>query len=132
MLELPGTPDKLETLTMRNHDVFELLGYGMTAKQIATRLHISVTAVERHKSTIRQKLGVYHRSDLIALHRSYGQQPAAAAIEGPVRHVAPAQGSTRLPALASGPGRTPPDLLSGLAIGATVVVAIAVWRTMIR
>lgn len=45
-------------LTNRERDVFDLLGTGLTSKQIATSLNLSVRTVETHRKHIATKAGV--------------------------------------------------------------------------
>jgi len=46
------------SLTDRQLEVFRLIGEGLTAHQIADRLHISVYTVETHRENIKRKLNV--------------------------------------------------------------------------
>lgn len=56
--------DPIETLTDRQLEVFRLIGDGLTAGQIASRLHISIHTVETHRENIKRKLNVDNVSDL--------------------------------------------------------------------
>jgi DNA-binding NarL/FixJ family response regulator len=49
-------PDPDESLTERETQVLRLLEAGMSIEEIAAVLHISSTAVERHTTSIYQKL----------------------------------------------------------------------------
>jgi len=59
----PGTP--LERLSDRELEVFELMGTGMSTRQVAERLHLSVKTVETHRSRIKRKLGLSSATDLL-------------------------------------------------------------------
>lgn len=61
-----GAPqaDPIDTLTDRQLEVFRLIGEGLTAGQIANRLHISVHTVETHRENIKRKLNVNTVSEL--------------------------------------------------------------------
>jgi len=59
----PGTP--LERLSDRELEVFELMGTGMSTRQVAERLHLSVKTVETHRSRIKRKLGLNSATDLL-------------------------------------------------------------------
>lgn len=50
--------DPIASLTNRELEVFELIGQGMSVKQIAARLDISVKTVEAHRDRIKAKLNV--------------------------------------------------------------------------
>ncbi|MCH5376958.1 MAG: response regulator transcription factor [Planctomycetes bacterium] len=54
----PTTLDPVDTLTDRQLEVFRLIGDGLTATQIAERLHISIHTVETHRENIKGKLEV--------------------------------------------------------------------------
>jgi DNA-binding NarL/FixJ family response regulator len=58
-----GTP--LDALTDRELEIFQLLGQGKSAKEIARTLHISVKTVEAHREHIKQKLNMKSSSDLL-------------------------------------------------------------------
>jgi DNA-binding NarL/FixJ family response regulator len=62
----PHKPAKVDLLTHREKQIFELLGEGHNNKAIADLLSISVKTVEKHKSNIRRKLDCRAASDLDA------------------------------------------------------------------
>jgi len=49
---------RLERLTDREFEVFELVGQGKSAHEIADQLHISPRTVDAHRAHIREKLGL--------------------------------------------------------------------------
>ncbi len=49
---------RLERLTDREFEVFELVGHGKSAHEIAEQLHISPRTVDAHRAHIREKLGL--------------------------------------------------------------------------
>lgn len=51
-------------LTRKQQAIVNLIADGMTSKQIAAALHMSITAVEHHISRVRKMAGVQDRSDL--------------------------------------------------------------------
>jgi DNA-binding NarL/FixJ family response regulator len=55
-----------EQLSPREREVVRLIARGRTNKEIAKRLSISVRTVERHRSSIMNKLGLQNRAELIA------------------------------------------------------------------
>ncbi|MGO4537021.1 LuxR C-terminal-related transcriptional regulator [Leifsonia sp. 2MCAF36] len=65
----PSTADPLATLTTRERQVAHALAAGMTNKEIAERLYVSVTTVNFHVRNILSKLGLRSRRDLRALSR---------------------------------------------------------------
>lgn len=54
-----------QSLTNREIEVFEQLGKGMSVKDIAKNLVVSIYTVYTHMNTIKRKLGVEKNSDLI-------------------------------------------------------------------
>lgn len=55
-----------EQLSPREREVVRLIARGRTNKEIAKRLSISVRTVERHRSSIMNKLGLQNRAELVA------------------------------------------------------------------
>ena len=56
-------------LTARQAEVLDLLGLGLTNRQIASRLFISPKTAEHHVAAILTKLGVGARSEAVAIAR---------------------------------------------------------------
>jgi len=54
-------------LTSRERTVFELLGEGLTNREIAERLFLSEKTVKRHVTVVMQKLGVRNRVEAAIL-----------------------------------------------------------------
>jgi DNA-binding NarL/FixJ family response regulator len=59
---MPADP---ETLTGREEDVLRLLALGYTNREIAGELHLSVRTVEFHRASMRRKLGLGGRKELV-------------------------------------------------------------------
>jgi two-component system, NarL family, response regulator NreC len=57
--------DPLDLLTAREREILQLLAEGLTAKEIATRLNLSVYTVDAHRGRILKKLNVHTGGDLI-------------------------------------------------------------------
>jgi len=55
-----------EPLTSREHEVLDLLGQGLSNKQIARRLAISEHTVKFHVSSLYAKLGATSRTDAVS------------------------------------------------------------------
>jgi two-component system response regulator NreC len=55
-----------ETLSAREREILRLIARGRTNKQIAEQLSISVRTVERHRSSIMNKIGLQNRAELVA------------------------------------------------------------------
>ncbi len=53
----------------RQNEVWELIRQGLTNQEIAERLGITHRTVKQHTDTLRNKLGVKHKRELIALNR---------------------------------------------------------------
>ena len=63
-----------ETLGDRELEVLQLLGQGMSSREIADAMHISVKTVESHREHLKRKLGLGSGDDLLryAVHRFLG------------------------------------------------------------
>ncbi len=63
-----GAPKKnllLPNLTSREREVVQLLAEGMSTKEVACHLHLSVKTAETHRSNIMRKLGLHSVSELV-------------------------------------------------------------------
>jgi len=61
-----GVLKVLSTQRTREFEVFELLGEGVSAHEIARRLHISTKTVDAHRANIKKKLIIKTTSELIS------------------------------------------------------------------
>lgn len=57
--------DPVRLLSDRELDVYRLTGKGLTSKEMASLLEISVNTVDNHKSSIKEKLGLKNSIELI-------------------------------------------------------------------
>jgi PAS domain S-box-containing protein len=64
-LDPRGSRADLDKFSRRERDVIRLIAEGMTNKQIAKGLFISVKTVETHRSRIMEKLGVHRTADIV-------------------------------------------------------------------
>ena len=67
---VPAEPDghgRLSSLTPREREVAALVGDGQTNAQIALRLHLSESTVEKHVSRVLAKLGLSSRAGVVRL-----------------------------------------------------------------
>jgi DNA-binding NarL/FixJ family response regulator len=55
---------RLDTLTARELDVLKCLALGMSKKEIAQSIHISINTVNRHASSLMEKLDIHDRVHL--------------------------------------------------------------------
>ena len=55
----------VEQLTDREFEVFQLIGGGLSTKEMAEKLHVSVKTIEVHRVNIKEKLDTPTASDLI-------------------------------------------------------------------
>lgn len=55
----------LERLTFREMEILELLGRGLTTKEIAQRIHVSPKTVGNHSENIKKKLNLQNINELI-------------------------------------------------------------------
>lgn len=60
----PLEEDPIQTLTDRELQIFQMLGRGMTVKEIALKLELSPKTVESHRENIKDKLDVRHATEL--------------------------------------------------------------------
>lgn len=54
----------IDRLTDRELEVFELIGQGLTARQIANQLHLSVKTIETHRENIKTKFNIKSAAEL--------------------------------------------------------------------
>lgn len=66
-------PSSLEGLSDRELEVFQLIGRGLTMKQIGDELHLSPKTVEVHRAHIREKLHVTSAAELVAYAARWSQ-----------------------------------------------------------
>jgi DNA-binding NarL/FixJ family response regulator len=59
------TDSPLDRLSDREREVFELLGRGLSIKEIGKRLHLSVKTIETYKAHLKQKLNLESTSQLV-------------------------------------------------------------------
>ncbi len=61
-----GSPEQppLARLSDRELEIFELIGHGLTARQIAAKLYVSIKTIETHRDNIRAKLNLANSTQL--------------------------------------------------------------------
>ncbi len=59
----PRSP--IETLSDRELEAFEMIGYGLTTELIAGKMHVSPKTVETYRARIKEKLGLHNHTELI-------------------------------------------------------------------
>ena len=55
----------MASLTDRELQVFRMIGEGLSTREIADELHLSVKTVETHRAKIMRKLGLEHANQLV-------------------------------------------------------------------
>ena len=60
----PGA-SPLEDLSDRELEVFTMVGEGLTTRQIAEKLHLSVKTIETHKAHIKEKFNLQSATELV-------------------------------------------------------------------
>lgn len=65
-------PVGVRQLTEKEHAVLSLLPHGLSRRELAAQLHVSENTIKTHLSSIRHKLGVPGRGDLVARARELG------------------------------------------------------------
>ena len=63
----PIDSSPLEILSDRELEVFEHVGRGVTTKEIAERMHVSVKTIETYKARIREKMGLESSHEITRL-----------------------------------------------------------------
>jgi DNA-binding NarL/FixJ family response regulator len=63
--EARGGDEDLELLTSREREVLQLLAEGLSNREIAEQLNISIKTVETHRSNMMGKLGVSSKTELV-------------------------------------------------------------------
>jgi len=61
----PSSLDGIASLTNRELQVFEQIGNGLSTRQIADTMYLSIKTIERHKENIKSKLGIKHATQLV-------------------------------------------------------------------
>lgn len=61
----PSSLEGIASLSNRELQVFEQIGNGLSTRQIADAMYLSVKTIERHKENIRAKLGIQHATQLV-------------------------------------------------------------------
>jgi DNA-binding NarL/FixJ family response regulator len=56
--------DPIQTLSNREVEVFDMIGQGMSTKQIASKLHLSHKTIETHREKIKTKLNLTNANEL--------------------------------------------------------------------
>jgi DNA-binding NarL/FixJ family response regulator len=59
-----GGPGDVSVLTDRELDVFQRLGRGETARDIAVSLHVGITTIDTYRARIKEKLGLKNGNEL--------------------------------------------------------------------
>lgn len=60
-----GVEDSYDLLSIREKEILQLLVSGTSNRQIAEKIHVSLTTVETHRTNIFQKLGIHSLAELI-------------------------------------------------------------------
>ena len=63
--EARGQGSDLDLLTSREREVLQLLAEGLSNREIAEQLSISVKTVETHRSNMMGKLGINSKTELV-------------------------------------------------------------------
>jgi two-component system response regulator NreC len=61
----PRAESRYDLLTDREREVFKLLADGLSVKEVATRLDVSVKTADVHKTNLMRKLDLHDRAELI-------------------------------------------------------------------
>jgi DNA-binding NarL/FixJ family response regulator len=61
----PATQSPVESLSDRELEVFELIGQGVTTREIAERLKVSIKTIESHREHLKRKLNLANATELL-------------------------------------------------------------------
>jgi DNA-binding NarL/FixJ family response regulator len=61
----PGAAEPFEILTRRQREVLQLIAEGLSTKEIAARLDVSVKTVETHRTELMERLGIHGVAGLV-------------------------------------------------------------------
>jgi DNA-binding NarL/FixJ family response regulator len=61
----PGTAEPFEILTPRQREVLQLIAEGLSTKEIAARLDLSVKTAETHRTELMERLGIHGVAGLV-------------------------------------------------------------------
>lgn len=64
-LEGERADDGIACLSNRETEVFQLIGQGLSTREVAGQLHLSVHTIESHREHIRNKLGLRNGAELV-------------------------------------------------------------------
>jgi DNA-binding NarL/FixJ family response regulator len=63
--QLSSVKSPLDVLTNRELEVFRLVGEGLSTKEIADRLHLSIKTIGTYRENIKEKLNLKHFTELV-------------------------------------------------------------------
>ena len=66
---------RLESLTLREQEVFKLIAQGKLNKQIAAKLNIAVSTVELHRANLMNKMHISSVAELVAIYLLFNPSP---------------------------------------------------------
>ena len=70
----PINKSPIEILTDRELEVFRLIGEGLSTREIAGRLHLSIKTIGTYRENIKDKLGLKHYTQLIKMAVFWSQE----------------------------------------------------------
>ena len=70
----PINKSPIDTLTDRELEVFRLIGEGLSTRQIADRLHLSMKTIGTYRENIKDKMGLKHYTELIKMAVFWSQE----------------------------------------------------------
>jgi DNA-binding NarL/FixJ family response regulator len=76
----------VERLSDRELHVLQLLGAGLSTRQIATRLNLSFKTIETHRENIKRRLGLRGAAELIHYANEWAREPMSVQAERTVNH----------------------------------------------
>ena len=71
---LPIDKSPIDMLTDRELEVFRLIGEGLSTREIAGRLHLSMKTIGTYRENIKDKLGLKHYAELIKMAVFWSQE----------------------------------------------------------
>ncbi len=87
-----------ESLTHKQHEVFELVADNWTSKEIAGRLGVTESAINQRIEAVRLRAGSLPRAQIARAYRQFRAERSAGAMSGHGAQAAPADRAAHLPA----------------------------------
>ena len=58
-------PNPIDNLTDRELEILNLVGHGLSSRQIAEKLHLSMKTIESHRLHVKEKLNLQNAGEMV-------------------------------------------------------------------